>query len=56
MENVGQGTALPSVSNIRKLCKRTWWVFLLGGIASVIFALFIKNLPENVGERMGAPD
>ena len=23
--------------NIRRLCKRTWWVFLIGGIASVIF-------------------
>ena len=23
----------------RTLCKRTWWVFLVGGIASVIFGL-----------------
>jgi uncharacterized membrane protein HdeD (DUF308 family) len=25
--------------NIRKLCKRTWWVFLIGGIASIIFGV-----------------
>lgn len=30
--------ALPNAAlNIRKLCKRTWWVFLVGGIASIIF-------------------
>jgi uncharacterized membrane protein HdeD (DUF308 family) len=30
--------ALPNAAlNIRKLCKRTWWVFLIGGIASIIF-------------------
>lgn len=39
MENGRQGRALQSVNNIRKLCKRTWWVFLLGGIASVIFGI-----------------
>ena len=27
------------IGNIRKLCKRAWWVFLLGGIASVIFGI-----------------
>lgn len=25
--------------NARTLCKRTWWVFLIGGIASVIFGV-----------------
>jgi uncharacterized membrane protein HdeD (DUF308 family) len=25
--------------NARGLCKRTWWVFLIGGIASVIFGI-----------------
>lgn len=39
MENGRQGRALQTVNNIRKLCKRTWWVFLLGGIASVIFGI-----------------
>lgn len=39
MENGRQGRALQSVNNIRKLCKRAWWVFLLGGIASVIFGV-----------------
>ncbi len=39
MENGRQGRAIQSVNNIRKLCKRTWWVFLLGGIASVIFGI-----------------
>jgi len=23
----------------RALCKRTWWVFLIGGIASVVFGI-----------------
>ena len=25
--------------NVRALCKRTWWVFLLSGIAAVIFGI-----------------
>ena len=25
--------------NVRALCKRTWWVFLLSGIAAVIFGV-----------------
>jgi uncharacterized membrane protein HdeD (DUF308 family) len=25
--------------NVRALCKRTWWVFLLGGIAAVVFGI-----------------
>ena len=33
------GAALPNAGNIRKLCKRTWWVFLIGGIASIIFGV-----------------
>lgn len=39
MENGNQGRALQSLSSIRRLCKRAWWVFLLGGIASVIFGI-----------------
>ena len=31
--------------NARTLCKRTWWVFLLGGIASVIFGLLAFSKP-----------
>jgi uncharacterized membrane protein HdeD (DUF308 family) len=27
-------------TNAQALCRRTWWVFLLGGIASVIFGVF----------------
>ena len=26
-------------SDAQALCKRTWWVFLVGGIASVIFGV-----------------
>jgi uncharacterized membrane protein HdeD (DUF308 family) len=29
----------------RTLCKRTWWVFLVGGIASVIFGLLAFSQP-----------
>jgi uncharacterized membrane protein HdeD (DUF308 family) len=29
----------------RHLCKRTWWVFLVGGIASVIFGLLAYSQP-----------
>ncbi len=29
----------------RNLCKRTWWVFLVGGIASVIFGLLAFSQP-----------
>ncbi|MEE4144911.1 MAG: HdeD family acid-resistance protein [Halieaceae bacterium] len=39
MEPGGQGAALQSLGNIRRLCKRAWWVFLLGVIASVIFGI-----------------
>lgn len=33
--------ALPAEfgTNVRALCKRTWWVFLLSGIAAVIFGI-----------------
>ncbi len=35
------GAVLPAElgNNVRALCKRTWWVFLLSGIASVIFGV-----------------
>jgi uncharacterized membrane protein HdeD (DUF308 family) len=34
------GSALAAVgANAHALCKRTWWVFLVGGIASVIFGV-----------------
>jgi len=39
MEDVKAATAMQRVGNVRKLCKRAWWVFLLGGIASVIFGV-----------------
>jgi len=29
----------------KTLCKRTWWVFLVGGIAAVIFGLFALTQP-----------
>jgi uncharacterized membrane protein HdeD (DUF308 family) len=29
----------------RHLCKRTWWVFLLGGIASIVFGLLAFSQP-----------
>ncbi len=29
----------------RTLCKRTWWVFLLGGIASVVFGVLAFSQP-----------
>ena len=28
----------------RILCKRTWWVFLVGGAASVIFGVLAFNI------------
>jgi uncharacterized membrane protein HdeD (DUF308 family) len=39
MEDTKEGMAMQRIGNIRKLCKRAWWVFLLGGIASVIFGI-----------------
>ncbi len=33
-----EGAAEPA-GNIRALCKRTWWVFLLSGIAAVVFGV-----------------
>ena len=39
MEDTTEGMAMQRIGNIRKLCKRAWWVFLLGGIASVIFGI-----------------
>ena len=29
----------------RALCKRTWWVFLIGGIAGVIFGILALTKP-----------
>jgi uncharacterized membrane protein HdeD (DUF308 family) len=31
--------AVPALQNVRALCKRNWWVFLIGGIASVAFGV-----------------
>jgi uncharacterized membrane protein HdeD (DUF308 family) len=31
--------AREAVKDARTLCKRTWWVFLIGGIASVVFGI-----------------
>ena len=33
--------------NIRKLCKRTWWVFLIGGLASVGFGILAFANPAS---------
>jgi uncharacterized membrane protein HdeD (DUF308 family) len=36
----GQQQVAPELaSNIRTLCRRTWWVFLLTGIAAVVFGI-----------------
>lgn len=34
-----QGVLAQVGSDAKALCKRTWWVFLIGGIASVIFGI-----------------
>ena len=39
MEETGQVTAPELGKNVRALCKRTWWVFLLSGIAAVVFGV-----------------
>ncbi len=33
------GVAASVASDAKVLCKRTWWVFLIGGIASVLFGI-----------------
>lgn len=38
MANTGSALG-PAGANAHVLCKRTWWVFLVGGIASVLFGL-----------------
>ena len=38
MSNTGSALG-PEGANAHVLCKRTWWVFLVGGIASVLFGL-----------------
>ncbi len=43
---VGSGGLLSSLGgDAGALCKRTWWVFLIGGIAAVIFALLAFAQP-----------
>jgi uncharacterized membrane protein HdeD (DUF308 family) len=38
--------SFPSLgANAAALCKRTWWVFLIGGIAAVIFGLLAFSKP-----------
>ena len=40
------GTFLTSFgADAQELCKRTWWVFLLGGIASVVFGVLALANP-----------
>jgi uncharacterized membrane protein HdeD (DUF308 family) len=34
-----QGLLAQAGSDAKALCKRTWWVFLIGGVASVIFGI-----------------
>jgi uncharacterized membrane protein HdeD (DUF308 family) len=41
----GEGLLAALGGDARALCKRTWWVFLLGGIASVIFGLLAFSKP-----------
>jgi len=37
--NQAQGIASNVANDARTLCKRTWWVFLIGGIAAVLFGI-----------------
>jgi uncharacterized membrane protein HdeD (DUF308 family) len=39
VEETGQVTTPELGKNVRALCKRTWWVFLLSGIAAVVFGV-----------------
>jgi uncharacterized membrane protein HdeD (DUF308 family) len=32
-------------ANAQALCRRTWWVFLVGGLASVVFGIFAFMSP-----------
>jgi uncharacterized membrane protein HdeD (DUF308 family) len=47
MADAMEGAALPapSASGVQALCKRTWWVFLIGGIAAVIFGILAFMKP-----------
>lgn len=35
----------PVAGDVREFCKRTWWMFLIGGIASVIFGILAFAQP-----------
>jgi uncharacterized membrane protein HdeD (DUF308 family) len=42
----GSGDLLRSLApDARALCRRTWWVFLVGGIAAVVFAVLAFTKP-----------
>lgn len=38
-------TSAVLATGIREFCKRTWWAFLIGGIASVIFGILAFTMP-----------
>jgi len=42
MENLQQS---PTATDVREFCKRTWWMFLIGGIASVAFGILAFAQP-----------
>jgi uncharacterized membrane protein HdeD (DUF308 family) len=45
--NVQSRKDLPGISqSVRTFCKRSWWAFLIGGIASVILGLIALAAPE----------
>jgi uncharacterized membrane protein HdeD (DUF308 family) len=39
MSEQGRGVLAAAGKSVRSLCKRAWWVFLIGGIASVVFGV-----------------
>lgn len=39
MAEQGREILAAAGQSVRSLCKRTWWVFLIGGIASVVFGV-----------------
>ena len=45
--NVQSRKDLPGISqSVRTFCKRSWWAFLIGGIASVILGLIALAAPQ----------
>jgi len=37
--------AAPARPSVRSFCRRTWWMFLIGGIASVLFGVLAIAMP-----------